>query len=880
VVLKRVFLAFLFVLLLLNPAAAQVGFNPSWSASPNGTRNVTLPIVNMGGGPNMLERSLFSNNTPSLSYGSWYTPGNGSPAVSTADYYRINGLYWARPYDLDTMGAEGAAIKAREGMRYVWMLGPDHPLGNNYQASGDFYVGYSNDPQVWPDPSTVRVLRRQQDTINVVDQYGYTQNNFLAYENPFLVYNPDSAGDKFYIYAEGYSVSSSRQHELTLFTTADFLTTTLIGPTIPTGPPTPPYDPFDGWTSFGRVQRLGVNNWVAYALGKADASPVNVVFYRYTSTDGWVWTPDYSKILAGSGPFITVSGQEYLITKEAGVSNDYLSLLAVDADKVSLGTYTRISTGFGPSANASVSVYPGPTYLQDMDAYVEDGIASIYVTRGFFNGVNNQLNDGPYLENSPTFYNVVGCVTSNVLNVTSIPPGVPALAVGFRLTFLPNAPRITAFGTGTGGLGTYTVSSTPDVSCGTSITITTNGSLWQQFVDQYFYITDPTAAASAAPLGVRASCAAGVATIQWNNSLPHQNYRVYYGTTSGTQSTLVGDVTGVSTTYSPTLNQMSWFKVVTLNGGEQKFRVVNTYCSSNTAMVNKHVTRVYNDGGDISRINMGFLATADATLTSTDTWKTLELWTDVRFGYKDSGGFITKIYDLGTTKLPRGGDYTPTTSKTWPSTTSGTTYSSSSFRGTTPSWVNSSSSIGYYGNGRGNNIQRKSSMTLMAAYQKTSSSGVATLFGYGSFGGMYLQQASGTSGNVTFAMSSNWTGNPGFTTATAPFSSATTAHVAAATFDASSGGTMTVYLDGVAGSSVASGLGTQMPNSTALLRGQYGAFASTGPVLCSGSAACSLNYATRAYSANNEAAITGAGLIHWEESLSSTKVQTFTNLYN
>src|SRR6185312_11361722 len=180
-----------------------MGMNLKLSSSASGTRN--LGPVNMGGGANLIQRSLFSTNTPSLAYSSWYMPGSGSPAVSTADYYLMNGIYWSRPFDLDTMGTEGATIKAREGMRYVWMMGCDHPSSLNFQASGDFYVGYSNDPQVWPNPTTLRMLRRQEDAINVVDQDGFTQNTFCPYQLPHLVYNPDSSGDKFYIYAEGQS---------------------------------------------------------------------------------------------------------------------------------------------------------------------------------------------------------------------------------------------------------------------------------------------------------------------------------------------------------------------------------------------------------------------------------------------------------------------------------------------------------------------------------------------------------------------------------------------------------------------------------------------------------------------------------------------------
>lgn len=830
--------------------------------------SVLSSIVNMGGGSNLVQRSLFSTNTPNLAYSTWYTPGNGSPAISTTDYYQINGLYWARPYDLDTMGSEGATIKAREGMRYVWMLGPDHPSSVNFIASGDFYVGYSNDPQVWPSPTTVRMLRREQDSINVVDQNGYTQNTYLVYENPYLVYNPDSAGDKFYIYAEGQSTSSSRQHELGLFTTSDFLTTTLLGPAIPT-------TNFNGWTSFGKVQRTSVNTWIAYSLGKADSSATNLVHYKYTSTDGFAWTPDFSKILAGPGPFLTVAGSDYMVVKESGISATYLSLLAVDANKQSLGTYTRLSSAFGGDTGNGTA-YPGPTYFQDVEPYEEDGIASLYVTRGFFSGVTNSLNNGPYLGNYPTFSDITGSITSEVLTVTAVQVDTPSLAVGFRLLGTSPTAYITSLGTGIGGLGTYGVTAGSSNQASGTITVVTNGGLMHQFVDQYSIITNATTAASAAPLGVTADCVSGTVTISWNNVLPHQNYRVYRGTTVGTQATLIGDVTGTSITDTPTVGSQYFYKVVTMNSGEQKSRVVNVYCSNNTLMVTRHVNRVINDGGDTSKIDMTFLASVDSYLTSNDYYKYLMHWVDARFGIKENGGFVTKVYCLGTTRLPRGGDYTPTTSNTFPSTTSNTSYSTTSFRGTTPSWINNASSArGFFGNGRANTIQRKNEMTFIAAYQKPGTS-IATLFGSGQFStGFYLQHASGSSGNVSFVVYQS--GSP--ITATVAFASATAAHVAAGVFD---GTNLTAYLDGVAGTPVsATAINNPAMTLDTAFRGNYGSLSgSTAHVLMSGTRTGLQTLLTRAYNnSDTDGQFTGAALMAFEKGLPSGAITAIGALY-
>lgn len=788
-------------------------------ASPTGTKNVVPTVVNMGGGPNMIERSLFASDAPTLAYSQWYTPGAGSPAVSTSDYYFMNGLYRFRPYDLDTMGSEGATVKAREGFRYVWLIWLDHPGNNNYADGSNLYAGYSNDPQVLPSPLTMRMLLPAGTTISVVDQNGFTQSSFNSYHLPFLVYNPDSAGDKFYIYSEGAN-QAIRQHQLTLITSSDLLSATLVGPTIPTTVGT-------GWTSFGMPQRLGVNNWVVYSFGKIDGSSGNIQFYKYTSTDGWAWTPDYSTIVAGPGPFLTVGGQDVILASERG-SSDYLAYFPVNASKVITGGGTRLSTAFASDLTEAA----WQTVLQDVTAYEEDGVASILITRGFPPSDHDRTNVGPYLGNSPNFYNVTCSITSNVMDVTAVPGGVPPLAVGFKLTGLGRNYSIVSLGTGTGGVGTYNITSgVPNQSAGTSMQISTNGGLWHQMVDQYYLITDATAAASAAPLGVKADCTSGVVTISWNNCLPHQNYRVYRGTTSATQSTLVGNVTGLSITDSPTPGAQYWYKVVTMNGTEQKSRVVDVYCSNNSQMVNRHVRRVINDGGDSTKIDMTFLASVDTYLSSNNYYRYLLHWADARFGVKfDGSGFVSKVYCLGTTRLPRGGDYTPTTSNTYPSTSSNTSYSANSFRGTTPSWINNATTArGYFGNGRGNNIQRKNEITVIAAYQRPGTTGFLGMMGYGEGVGFGLYQANGSSGNVTFGFSPDRSTT--YTDATVPFASGTAAHVAAGVFD---GTNITCYLDGVAGTSVnmSAANNPTMANDT-ILRGKYLSAAAT-PVLVSG----------------------------------------------
>lgn len=833
--------------------------------SPGGTKN--LGPINMGGGPNLITRSLFASSTPTLPYSQWYEPGRGSPAMSLADYYHINGWYWSRPYDLDLMGSEGATIKAREGYRYIWIIGSDHPSNTNFNGGGGFFVGYSNDPQIFPSPLTVRTLLTQNASITVLDQLGFTQTSFGPYMIPHLVYNPDSGGDKFWIYAEGSG--NGRQHELTLFTTADFLTATIVEPVIPTSN-------FGGWSSFGKPKRLGVNNWVVYSFGKYDGSgpfPVPSSF-KYTSTDGRVWTPDFSRVVAGPGPYYTFGGKDYCVINEIGASNDYVSLLEVDANKVSTGNYTRITAAYGKSTGDDTA-YPWQTWLQSAETFDEDGVLSVYVTRGFFSGVTNNLLSGPYRNNFPTFYDVTASITSNVVNITSMPPGVPPIEPGFRLLFLPGNPFIasTPFsGTGTGGVGTYAIDPATPTSdlASTTIKIATNGGMMQQWVDLYYYIMDATAAAGAAPLGVEADCAGGVVTVRLNDCLPNGTYRIYRGTSAGSQPTLVGDFTGASTTFALASDAQCFIKVVKMNAGtEQKSRVVSVYSSNRTKMVNRHVNRVLNDGGAFQSpaTDIAFLATVDAYLTSNDYWKYLLYWVDARFGIKvDGSGFVSKVYCLGTTQLPRGGDYTPTTSNTFPSTSSNTSYSATSFRGTTPSWVNNASTArGYFGNGRPNNIQRKNEITLIAAYQKSHNFTV-TMFGMSQFNsGLYLQHESGATGNVTFMMSHAVTP----ITVSTPFASSTVPHVAAAMFD---GSNIKVVLDGVTSSPVdASVANNPSMRKDTTLRGQYTTSldgTANHDVLMSGTRTGLMVPSTKVYNnSDSQGQMTQACLIGFEKAL-------------
>lgn len=89
-----------------------------------------------------------------------------------------------------------------------------------------------------------------------------------------------------------------------------------------------------------------------------------------------------------------------------------------------------------------------------------------------------------------------------------------------------------------------------------------------------------TQAASSAPVRLRASCSGGVVTLNWDDALPHKNYRIRRGTSFGTYGTSLGDISAVTITDSPTVGSVYYYQVTTLNGGvEAGSHVVSTYVS-------------------------------------------------------------------------------------------------------------------------------------------------------------------------------------------------------------------------------------------------------------------------------------------------------------
>lgn len=330
----------------------------------------------------------------------------------------------------------------------------------------------------------------------------------------------------------------------------------------------------------------------------------------------------------------------------------------------------------------------------------------------------------------------------------------------------------------------------------------------------------------------------------------------------GSQPTLVGDFTGTSATDTGmTLNAVTYYKLVYLNGGiEQKNRVVSTYCSTSSAFVNAHLTRASAEGADMATCDRTFMDTFDAWLTSNGLTNNLLLATMPEFCVAQSAGVISRVFDMGTTRLPRGGDYTPLTLNT--------TYNATGIS-SKPAWVNgTTTSYGYYGGDSSylNTIRRKTQITLFSLYQKPGTAAFQPLVIGESAIRLMLQHSSGSPGTINCLLSDATQQK----TATATVASATAVNSAACTFD----GTDWLAYGNASAGSPQTGLVIPSPNLNPpdMLTGQIGS--SNGVyVLMSGTDRGSWNKLTANYSPNGSAALSSVrAQIVFDKALSGAQI--------
>lgn len=849
-----------------------MGINIRLSSSSN---------LGVGGGSNLRQQNVFGlTGAAWQDTANYYVPGTGNPAVSTDDYYHSNGVYGMRPYDLLEFGTAGEAIAADRG-RYAWIFAPDHGngVGAVWNGSFDFRIGFSDDPGILPARAVsiysgvitaaattstftgsisgttltagtvaglitndnhakltgtgvtadTSVVSQSTGTAGEAGTYTVspsqtvastamtaTHTNYGIYQDPQLIYNPDDATYPFYLYAEGSA--SGIQHEHGVIRSADLFTWT-------SPQPTHIALTFGSWTSYQRVKRVSTGVWES--IGFQNFYPQNGnqwAMSRWTSTDGLVWEPGATA--DNVNIFIPSSAQVGSSANSTGTGVLNVGTIGSSPYKTTIGASEWV---FGALSTYNDNVREGSQWVGrapvDSEMNVIDSPSHVLISsayEGIYPGPNYLQAVSGYVEDGIAhYYAILGWPISNSI----------------------------------WGVTTYA-------------TYANGGGLWQQGLDYYTEVIDATAAASAAPVGVRASAAAGVVTLTWYDCLPHQNYRLYRGTTAGSQTTLIGDVTGTSTTDTPGGTGVYYYKLVTLNGGEQQSRVVSTYCSSSSAFVNAHMTRALAEGADAATLNRTWMDTFDAWLVSEGLSNNLMFATMVDFGVvKDGSNVISKIFDMGTTRLPRGGDYTTMTTDT--------TYSATGIN-SNPAWVNANNAAkGYYGGDRAylNNIRRKTKITIFAAYQKSHAFQIMPAV-IGQFTGrMYLSHDAGSPGTISFALN-DATQQKIATRAVA--GAATDFHTAAGVFD---GTDAIAYSDAVAGTAQ-SGLVIPSPdlNPSDALTGQIGT-ADLVYALVSGDAAGLYSSSGAAFSSQgNLAQYNGGAFMVFDVDLSGAQISSFDAL--
>lgn len=681
--------------------------NLKTSASASGTRNLFNPLVVA------TETSVFgmSKSDPTQ----YNVPGNGNPAVSTSAYYNVAGLYNFRPYDLDTMGATGASVKAANGgRRYVWVTSADHPVFSySWVGNSDFFVGYSHQP--WDFP---KIMREIIPTFNAWNSTGHplAGDNYTTYQYPFIWYNPDDPdGLPIYLFAE-----TGPAHYTGLWRSADFVTFTAKEVSHY-------HDPaYDQYTSFTYIaKKNGTNSYTTMGLSGVGPTTNGTIVSLWNSTDGINYTSAFTPItdtVHFDGVF-AVGSQSYVVGREdaaGGGLNQYVTISPVDSS-----SYTQGSTKYRMASGWGNTQFPGPLYLQGAPSYIEDGVLYILPVSGFANDVDT-----------------------------------PA---------------------GAGGRG--------------GAPYANGGGLDYQFLDKLVVRVDDASARQSAPVGMGISCTSGTATITWKNALPQNTYRLYRGTDATTQATLIGDYSGVtSATDSPTTGRY-WYKLVTLDSGtERKSRVLSVYVSSSASFVNEHIDRILDDGADVSTINRPFLDRMNTLLDTVSIRNNLELFTHPACGVNTTESPI-KIYDLGTTRLPRSDDFKALTTST--------TYSSTAVN-TGPGWTNSvNNAYGYWGDlKRGNTIQKKRQISIIVAYERTQTTEDFTFIGTGPIWGntadgnkiLALKHTAGTPGNIEFSLSDETSTKTATVTA-----SGSGLQIAIGTYDGTS---MLAYTGSTAGTAV------------------------------------------------------------------------------
>lgn len=312
--------------------------------------------------------------------------------------------------------------------------------------------------------------------------------------------------------------------------------------------------------------------------------------------------------------------------------------------------------------------------------------------------------------------------------------------------------------------------------------------------------------------------------------------------------------------------------------------------SANSPLVNAHINRVANENsGDFSTIDQSWLQTVYAWLVSEGIASSLLHWADPAFGVTKSGSNITRVYDLGSTYLPRTLDLTAYDSTK-------TTYNATGLNSLIPAFVNSDgASYLYWGrNNRFTQIRWKQQLTIAALYARTQSTSdicfagiptssttpnwVTNPSGYnidmtpkytGSLiPGISLVHTSGTPGSIQFKLSDRTATSQ---TASVTASGATT-QIAIGTYD---GTTMKAYSDASGGTGNTSLISDPLFAGDQALAGCRRGASLNAPLLTVGD-----TVAVSAFASPNDAPFTTLGqVMSIPNKAFALGARTFTNSY-
>jgi hypothetical protein len=249
------------------------------------------------------------------------------------------------------------------------------------------------------------------------------------------------------------------------------------------------------------------------------------------------------------------------------------------------------------------------------------------------------------------------------------------------------------------------------------------------------------------------------------------------------------------------------------------------------------------------------------------------VWANPAFGVVKSGSVISKVANLGATRLPLWGDLTASTSNT--------SYDATGIGGL-PAWTNgTTTAYGYFGAARAgtlryNLIRRlyRTGLTMVAVYKKSGTGQVCPISSSG--GNLVLRNTSGSPGNAQFFVQKLGGGWSVTETSSATIAN-NAVHIIGGTFDGPSLA-VNVYNEGVI-----AGSGSTATDYTPLIGGVSSTTTQRYP-LVSGSTLATL--ATTATSAddpaitfsNAEAAMTLSDLILFGTTLSPTRMASLNSL--